>query len=446
LALNSAAKGNFKMKPRVIVLIAIAFAAVLLALFFVPEKNTFTSSALFASDANSAKSKVNVTLHLDRNQVSRGQNLLLTMTVQNDNAAALAGFYASLSAPGFEWDASKFSSQLPTNIASKSTLTRVVPLTALAQSGSYNVVVLYNWNLDAFRSSSLTVGPIRMVGLWGEENWLRFGRRLAQLTKDLTLPIVLAVLGYIFQRLQSRRDRYFQLSQGRRDRAAREQEAIRQEREQVRQNILPLVMTLAEQHYMPIVRGARLLIDDHKKLKEHRPDSSEEKIFFDTLFLLKRMDHLRRSKGQIFFQNGLAERIAADSWFVLREGLLSALGEANVALALKDMAVDDGFAEFQPKILKFKKCLEGFRGYINTNRDEFERYLKLVDLIQAVFRFEANRPFDEHWYGIPRPLIFEFEFDSKPEYPKRNLSEACQNKIKGLPEEWEKYRLTTPQI
>jgi hypothetical protein len=158
------------------------------------------------------------------------------------------------------------------------------------------------------------------------------------------------------------------------------------------------------------------------------------------------MDHLRRSKGQIFFQNGLAERIAADSWFVLREGLLSALGEANVALALKDMAVDDGFAEFQPKILKFKKCLEGFRGYINTNRDEFERYLKLVDLIQAVFRFEANRPFDEHWYGIPRPLIFEFEFDSKPEYPQRNLSEACQNKIKGLPEEWEKYRLTTPQI
>ncbi len=40
-------------------------------------------------------------------------------------------------------------------------------------------------------------------------------------------------------------------------------------------------------------------------------------------------------------------------------------------------------------------------------------YLKLLDLIQAVFRFEANRPFDEHWYGTPRPLVFVFEFDLK---------------------------------
>ncbi len=71
-------------------------------------------------------------------------------------------------------------------------------------------------------------------------------------------------------------------------------------------------------------------------------------------------------------------------------------------------------------------------------------YLKLLDLIQAVFRFEANRPFDEHWYGTPRPLVFVFEFDLKPEYPRGNLSDSSEDKIAELPAQWENYRQRIP--
>jgi len=173
--------------------------------------------------------------------------------------------------------------------------------------------------------------------------------------KDLALPIVLAALGFLFQQQQKNRE----------------------ERQQVRQNILPLVMTLAEQHYMTIVRGARLLIDDHEKERANYPQSSIEKVFFDTLFVLKRMDHLRRDKGQIFFQDGAGEKMASDVWFVLREGLHLALGEANVALPLKEIEINDGFPEFQPKILKFKKSLQVFQQYVATNGDEF-RLLEVI--------------------------------------------------------------------
>jgi len=340
------------MKRHQRIVISALVAVTIVLLYVMPEKPTYTASALFARDQSSAKSNVNVTVKSDSNNVSRSDHVLLTLAIENGNAAELTDFYASISAPGFEWDQNRFSSQLPVTIPARSTAVRTVPLAALAQSGSYNVVVSYNWTLASYHGSVLSIGPIRMTGgLFGEDKWIRFGGRL----KDLALPIVLAALGFLFQQQQKNRE----------------------ERQQVRQNILPLVMTLAEQHYMPIVRGARLLIDDHEKWRANYPQSSIEKVFFDTLFVLKRMDHLRRDKGQIFFQDGAGEKMASDVWFVLREGLHLALGEANVALPLKEIQINDGFPEFQPKILKFKKSLQVFQQYVATNGDEF-RLLEVI--------------------------------------------------------------------
>lgn len=371
----------------------LAVAAVCGALFLAPEKSDFRSSALFARDSAAKDTHVEVATRLDRNILYKDDTAQLQVTFQNDNTDALDNLQVSIAAPGFEWtqtDANKLNGTLAAN----SSVSATIPLRALSRSGTYNILILYSWSKKSRYGSALSLGPLKMVGVLGWDNWSRF-------LKSLTLPIVLAALGY-----------YIQLKQKTRD-----------ERQQVRQNILPLVMTLAESHYMPIVRSAHFLIKHYERDKAIAGATYEE-TFFDTLFLLKRMDYLRRDKGQIFFQDGAAEKLARDLWLLLREKLRSKFTDAQVELALQKMGNDDSFADFTAKrnLTLLQPAYKGLRTWLNDAPLEFETYLTIVDLIQAIFRCEANRPFEEHWYNRPRQL--EFETKQMKDHPENQTFPA----------------------
>jgi hypothetical protein len=440
------------------------------ALFFAPEKITPLSSALFARDPYAKESRVEVGARLDRNVLSKGDQAILEVNIQNNNTDPLTEFHASITAPGFEWDQGNAEKQLSGSVPAGSSMNAAIPLRAMSRSGTYTVSVFYSWTKKSRYSSAVSLGPLKMEGLFSQDHWSRFLGRGNQLIKDLTLPIVLAVLGYYFQLRQSVRDAKRQRIE-RRDEIRRQsaenareeqrrdaeklrneqrqnEEKTRDERQQVRQNILPLVMSLAERHYMPIVTSARVLIGHYDLTKKQPPGSSLDEVSFDTLFLLKRMDYLRRDKGQIFFQDNAAEALAADAWFVLREKLRSVLGDSEVELALQKMGNDDRFADAKRYQMHIQSPSKKFQKWVASDAKEFERYLELVDVIQAVFRFEANRPFSDHWYGTPKKLLFETEtvqksdFLQNPEFPLTGLSNSSIKKIESLKTQWPHYLAT----
>jgi hypothetical protein len=398
------------------------------ALFFAPEKITPLSSALFARDPYAKESHVDVGARLDRNILSKGDQAILEVNIQNNNTDPLTEFHASITAPGFEWSQRNAEKQLSGSVPAGSSLSAAIPLRAMARSGTYTVSVFYSWTKKSRYSSSVSLGPLKMEGLFSQDHWSRFLGRGNQLIKDLTLPIVLAVLAY-----------YFQLQQKARD-----------ERQQVRQNILSLVMTLAERHYMPIVTSALNVIQHYQKLKDKDPVTSPEEVFFDVMFLLKRMDYLRRDKGQIFFQDNAAESIARQAWFVVRNKLRSVLAddkskfpEEQVELALQKIGNDDRFSDSKRYWLHLQTSFTGFQKWLAADPTEFEQYLDVVDVIQAVFRYEANRPFFDHWYGGQKKLDLKRETTRKSDF-FRNFpkTSATQEAVKALDEAWPLYLKT----
>lgn len=418
---------------------ALVVASVAALLFLVPEKSDFKSSALFARDTYSRESHVDLEAYIDQNLISKGDNVKLEINIRNSNLEPITDLHASIAAPGFGWTAEDLNRQLSPSLSADSTISASIPLSALANSGSYNIVVFFSWDKKSHYTSMVSVGPVRMAGLLGQDRFARFLSRGSQLVKDLTLPIVLAILGYYFQLLQGIRDAK-RRRQDRKIEAQRQREQEkREESQQVRQNILPLVMSLAERHYMPIVRASRLLIIDYQTFLS-TPTASLDKVFFDALFLLKRMDYLRRDKGQIFFQDGRAEAIASDAWLILREKMLSTLGDMQVGLALEKIGNEDGFADFARR--RYSVLLSGafnrLEHWIKSEPEEFMRYLRLVDLLQAVFRFEANRPFAEHWYGTKKGLSFELEL-SNFDFSKSVISKAAQARVEALAKGWPSY-------
>jgi len=270
---------RFSVARKPAALSVIAVLALCVVLFLTPEKTDFRSSALFARDASSKDTHVDVAAHLDRSILTKDDMAILEVNIQNNNPEPLTDFHFSIAAPGFGWNPEEAKTEIPDTVAANSAVTASIPLKALANSGSYNISIFYSWNRQSRYSSAISLGPLKMAGIFGQDNWSRFLARL-------TLPIVLAGLGYYFQLRQKTRD----------------------ERQQVRQNILPLVMSLAERHDMPIVTSARILIGHYYDLTQKNPPASSlDEVSFDALFLLKRMDYLRRDKGQIFFQDNAAE-------------------------------------------------------------------------------------------------------------------------------------------
>jgi hypothetical protein len=453
--------------------IAAISAIVLIALFFFPESNTRRSSALFAQNDPTKDAGVQISVRADRNFAEKGEQVHLALEVRN-GPSRLDNFRLAMSAPGFEWDQGKVPAKQ--NVPPGASMLYEVPLTAIAGSGKYSVTVFYALESPSARNAVLTAGLIELDGRYGETAWIRFFRRLSQLLKDLTLPFILAGLAYWFNRKQSDResdrraaeeqaqrlrkeeeDRAQRLRKEEEEKAQRRYEEAKrqqQDREQVRDMILLLMNQLTEQHYMPIVRAARLLIADWRSSKPAPTKAAQEKNVFNLLFLIKRMDYLRQTKGQIFFQNRLGESIAANAWFVLREKFLKLVGDEQMGQAIKLIGVNDGFADFSPHRLRFRKATEAFVDWTNAHPEDFEACLQLADLIQGVFRFEANRPFLEHWYGDKVDAVSEMEFEFlrgkkgdklellrslASEVKVKDLTEGAQSRLEELQQKWPQY-------
>jgi hypothetical protein len=424
----------------------------LLFLFFpAPPDARPTQSIIRTAELKSAQ--VGLQAVVDRNRFDDDSADTLEITVQNDSAAPLEKLHLALNAPGFALDQSNLACISLSGPASDPRLAPHascrfhIDFSPAARSGSFGVAIYANWiQSGQAQRATLLVGPVIIDRPWGAARWTLAARRVGSLFKDLTLPILLAGLGAYFVRRQSDRDatRRDEETQRENDRAAREKqmefdrneaERIRQEtrieaekqaelvriaadqateearriaeaeeveRQEVRRLLLGRVMELAEQHYLPFVGIARLILIESEKISLKAPGASMQKLFFQVLLLLRRMETFKATKGGIFFSTRAGERAVGAAWYLLRTGIYAALGDAEVAEALKLVKSNWSYANYLTEFPKLDAPWKKFEAWVaepvTSTASSFWQILGTLDGFQAVMAFEADKSLTKYWY------------------------------------------------
>jgi hypothetical protein len=337
--------------------------------------------------------EVRVFLVTDKKIVSPGELLQLSVRFDNSTDSDLTAEIRGLDEPGFA-PQKEATGSFP---IVKGSSVDVAPLKLLPSTdrGRYRFTLSYvltekSGKTHAGLLSSAIVEIKSPEALRSE----RFWRRVVGLLKDLTLPIFLAGLGFWFQRRQTNRDN-----------EAREKSDKASRRQEIWQTILPQFYKLSEEHYLPIVRS--LVLMDRFRVTDPTSASKDQidRLLFEFLFLLVRMDLLRRQRGQFFFRSRKGEEVVSLAWKILLLGSERALTRTVMDEALELMDEKATYLLFC-RALKVKRPLnEMRRRFVDWLKEPiaeqtFDRYAGMAPIMRAILHLEANRPFDQYWYEV----------------------------------------------
>jgi hypothetical protein len=419
-------------KNRWLVGALIALAGLLLLLFVLifpaPPDRHPNESIVRVSQAK--PSQVRLQARLDRNWLEDGSVDRLQITVTNDSQQPLTSLHLSLIAPGFVL---KNQDHLSCNSGGTTAGNQLLPhqdclfeveLFPAAKSGVYGIAATLYWNASKVAGhTTLLLDPVTIDRMFGAAAWSRAARRITGLLKDLTLPIIIVVLGALLGERQKARDDAritadTQAQQRRIEAEKVKEEANRvarseqDERQEVRQQLLTRVMYLAGKHYLLFVSHAKLILIEAEKIRDQHPDAARDKLFLQVLFLLKRMEEFRLTEGGLFFKTRDAERAVSAAWYLLKVRINAAMGDKNIADALKIVESDWDYATFRARLIEFDQAWIRFEKWLNEKEDagttsgSFWQLLGLVDAFQAVIAFEADKALSKHWYEEDGKLEF----------------------------------------
>ncbi len=332
-----------------------------------------------------------------------------------------------------------------------------IKLSPSTDHGRYRVTVRYRVT-DAqgqVHEGAISSGPITIRDERVEKRQLRF-RRLIALFKDLTLPLVLAGLGFWFQRWQGRRDEELKRKETKEARRREKKEAAEASRQEIWKTILPHFYELSEKHYLPIVRSLRMV--NRYRLKDWTAATQEEKdrLLYEFLFLLLRMKVFREDKGQFFFKSRLGEMVVSDTWGPLFLGSRHYLGQERIDDVLEKMTVETTYKEFRYLLQVSQPIKDTQTKFADWNakpvEEQFYRYTSFSVIMQGTLYFEANRPFDRDWYGTPTEFdLTKLEGQDYPTAPAnapgiKDFIDRLKREIPSYKKEIEEYFKTLPKL
>src|SRR5665213_1412685 len=373
-----------------------AIAGIVALLFFFPAAPDSQPSQSLVRVAEIESAQVRVEARLEKNRIDDSSADLLHIDVLNESAQPLTSLKLSLTAPrlvaGKESSTCRHldgSTSPDKPLGAHQRCEFQVPLSASVRSGSYGITSVVEWQqiqppapaqpapvtgtvasavAPAEGLATLTLGPVTIDRSFGAASWTRLARRFAALFKDLTLPIILVGLGAWFTNRQNLRENERKAAEAQLEITRTAQENDRQdarlkaekqleqvrieadrareverraaeikqiERQEVHRLLLGRVMELAEQHYLHFAAHSRLIVMEAEKIENKAPDAAPDKLFFNVLLLLKRMDIFRATKGGLFFSTRGGERAAGAAWFLIKFTMYGVLGDADLAAALK---------------------------------------------------------------------------------------------------------------
>lgn len=424
--------------------VVLSIGTVLYWLYTIPgeEKSENPEAALFASSPLRPSDIVTIEATAKRNRVNRDTGTDIQIYATNLSHDVVNISFLDIQAPGFTTS--------PTSIVSPGLLKPSeskeidVHLIPSVDHGRFVFAVRYAWSAPNTleKKSRISLGPFEIVDE-SRIRKLRFLRRTASLTKDLTLPLVLALLGYLFQRQQNKRDEKFKQDQVDRDRHY-----------QVWSSILPRFHQLSEKHYLPIVRSLRLVLERKPTIAALGDPDTMSQYLYELLLLLRRMAYLREDKGQIFFYSRTAESTVSLAWKVFVERVETRFGTVNRDQALQIIRPTDSYFSFQKRFadptdptktragqlhVKLRQELIDWinEGQANLKGEDFGKHLGLIRIMKEAVYFEANRPFDEYWYGSKPKFSLEANI-SLPDGPN-DIIRDLKTFLKQYVDETEKY-------
>jgi hypothetical protein len=296
-----------------------------------------------------------------------------------------------------------------------------------------------------FEESILRLGPLRVERFNATtDKWLRFLARLRGILKDLALPVLLAFLGYLFTKQQSRKA----------------------EQDEVRRALLGKVQGLTKQFYTHIVHHARDTITALKDFKHHqneavrvpqkaaehrqKADGSQREATYNLLGVLLFNYRLKEQEGAVFFSSLAAERVYANCISLLVGQAQSMLGGEQAYRRTLDAFGDlrkpiapapaGGVAAAppaspRPNVPGTQQALAPVAAgapaaakdaetppprlsdFLNSNIPTLPLsadpvLLSTLDFLIAVTSYEYDAPLYEHWYRLPGKVEFGQKFPS----------------------------------
>jgi hypothetical protein len=432
------------------VIALVTVAAVIRWLYTLPERtNEAQQSAVVVSSSPPGLKNLQVQVWVSDSVIAPGKSVQMAVRFENGTGQDLKGLRVEASEPGFEHkDLVLKSDVLAKNSAME---TSAVELKPTNEHGKYRVTVRY-WatDTDGLEHEGAVSTPPIMVRDEHAERWYLVYRRVVSLFKDLTLPIVLTVLGLLFQNWQSERDKEAKRQEAKRDDEQRAKEDERDERlksrdaaearrQEIWKTILPQFYSLSEEHYLPIVRSLRAMARYRLATPATATADQKNRLLFEFLFLLLRMDILRRKRGQIFFKSRKGEWVASGAWKVLILGSEDALGRTSIDAALGKLTVDITYQQFC-FLLSSTQAIKDIQAKFETwllNPDakrNFYSHTDLTVIMQKTMYFEANRPFDRDWYEVATK--FDLEEPAKYKFPEGPI---CDDDVKELKKDLTSY-------
>lgn len=427
--------------------VPIAGVALLVVLFLYPSPSAPAVRSLLAASEPVAADPAVVRARVERNRLSSTSDAEdLQVTVQNTGTAPLTNLKLQLVAPGFTVQRDGDSLPVhsagfpdpPAALAFGEDYTFHVRVQPAALSGSYGMTAVVSWKrstavpaLGAPASSpgikptvseaasggrTLFLGPVLFDGSLGSARFGRLGQRLASALKDLTLPVLLLLLTNYFTRRQDDRAKTDRKAQEARDKADRDAQDVREkadrnaqteraEQQQVRELLLGRVMDYAEQAYLPMLSAASGAVDECDALCRGAGGDPLLAVYF-LLKLQIVFDRQRKGKGGIFLKSLEAERIVTAAWVVGRVAIRAVWTPDDVQAASVKAGLLEDFATFRtldPVI--FQGAVDRLQAWISREpagafdrHGPMEGFLGAVDVLQAVLRYETNRPLMKYWY------------------------------------------------
>jgi len=359
-------------------------------------------------------------LWIERNRVYTGQTIRLRITFDNRSGVPADIRVYDVQKPGFEPEtdfrylATGLPVDFPIALPASGSVTIESALTPAGSShGRFSVGMAYLFaRPNATRSASVILDPIEITSWYREQSSL-VANRAYSVIKDLTLPVILAVLAYVLQRVQKDREM----------------------RQAIWTTQLPRMHDYAEKHYLPIVRSLRTVQSEYEKLKSNSSTTlpagdGTKRYSYILLVFLRRMRALREDKGGVFFKDRGGESVAQAAWFAFYENVIATIGEDRYESALKELTLPTTYEDFsaasEPTLDNWHEKLVQWMNGAGNPQNSYEQCLELLRILQNVLSFEANRPFDAFWYE--RPAAFDIKFSKEYKFPAK--PEARMNEFK----------------
>ncbi|HET7108653.1 MAG TPA: hypothetical protein VFI38_17700 [Candidatus Acidoferrum sp.] len=264
--------------------------------------------------------------------------------------------------------------------------------------------------------------------------------------KDLALPLLLAVLAYLFKRWDDAREHVRQKAEN--------------ERQQLMQTLLPASLEDATKYYMPLASALRESYKSFKQcddsiktglvLSANSPVAKQSLYYF--LLTMRRFRTISRERGGLYFKDRTGERISAlciGEMFRLylrdQRDLLQ-----HTSVVLSNIEPSEVYGDFiavlesslaasarTPLQESYFQVHTGFYAWIPT--PEFHEVIPLLKSLATVLEFEMNRPY-ESWY--PEAQKERLKLDEEAKNTLKKLAARAQkedDQYETLPGELDDY-------